>query len=385
MSSTPSAQDILATLVGFPTVSKTSNLELIDWVEAQLVTAGARCERIPSEDGERSNLHAILGPEVDGGVILSGHTDVVPVTGQDWHTDPWTLTETQGRAFGRGTCDMKGFIACALASLPELASKPLKRPVHFAFSYDEEIGCQGAPAMIRQIASQSPKPSCAIIGEPTDMRVVTGHKGLYSIHVEVSGHEAHSSLVEDGACAVSYMSELMSFLLAQGEDWRVSAPDDSPFDPPYGTITIGQVGGGTAANILAKSAWFESLTRPGPWDNGPELGQRLRKKAREIEARMREFAPNARIEVHERSNVPPLRPEINGEAEELARALTGDNASRVVSYGTEAGQFQDGGFSVVVCGPGSINQAHQPNEFIELSQLDACMEFLSKLGDRLSA
>lgn len=376
---------ILERLIAFDTTSRNSNLALIDWVEGYLTGLGARCERVPSADGQKSNLHAIIGPEADGGVILSGHSDVVPVDGQNWSTDPFVLTEKGGKLYGRGTCDMKGFLACALAAAPDFAAAPLKRPVHFAISYDEEVGCLGAPSMISAMAAGNPKPSAVIVGEPTGMKVVTGHKGLYSVRVEVTGHEAHSSLVEAGACAVTNAVILMDFLRREAEALRAAAPADSPFDPPFGTLTIGRMGGGSAVNILAKDAWFEALMRPAPWDDGPGLGRRLRALAAEVETDMRRTAPGARVTVTEMSNVPPLRPENEGEAEMIARALTGDNAPRVVSYGTEGGQFQDGGFSSVICGPGHIDQAHQPDEFVEISQLEACLAFLKKLEQRLSA
>jgi acetylornithine deacetylase len=375
----------LARLVGFDTTSRNSNLDLIEAVEAFLTGLGARCERIVSPDGAKANLHAVLGPEVDGGVVLSGHSDVVPVDGQDWSSEPFTLTERDGKLYGRGTCDMKGFIACSLAAAPAFAAAPLKRPVHFAFSYDEEVGCLGAPDMIKAMAGRAPRPSAVIVGEPTMMQVVTGHKGLYSVRVEVHGKEAHSSLVNDGACAVTHAGRLMAFLHAQSEDLKAAAPADSPFNPPHGTLTVGRVGGGTAVNILAKHAWFEALMRPAPWDDGPGLGARLTARAAEIEAEMRETAPDARITVAVMSNVPPLKPEDSGEAETLARALTGDNSPRVVAYGTEGGQFQEAGFSTVVCGPGSIEQAHQADEFVAIEQLEACDALMVKLRERLSA
>ncbi len=380
---------LLERLIAFDTTSRNSNLALIDWVEAYMEGLGARCERVASPDGRKANLHAVLGPEVDGGVVLSGHSDVVPVDGQDWSSDPFAAEIRGDKLYGRGACDMKGFIACALAAAPDLAKADLKRPVHFAFSYDEEVGCLGAPAMIKAMAAMSPRPSAVIVGEPTDMRVVTGHKGLYSVRVDVRGKEAHSSLVDSGACATTYSVELMNHLLQEAAALRAAAPEDSPFDPPFGTLTIGRMGGGTAVNILAGHAWFEALMRPAPWDDGPGLGERLQAKAAEVEARMRDAAPEASVTVQVMSNVPPLSPEDEaeggGEAETLARQLTGDNQPRVVAYGTESGQFQEAGFSAVVCGPGSIEQAHQPDEFVALDQLEACMGFLKRLEERLSA
>lgn len=375
----PAAIDELRTLVAFDTTSRNSNLELIDYVEAKLTGLGARCERIPSEDGRKANLHAVFGPQVDGGIILSGHTDVVPVDGQPWTTDPWALTEKDGLLYGRGTCDMKGFSACILALAPKIAAADLKRPVHIALSYDEEVGCLGAPAMIDEIMAGPIKPSIVVVGEPTDMKVVTAHKGLFSMVVKLRGKEAHSSLVNDGACAVTHAVPLMQYLVDQAEAMKLTAPEDSPFDPPHGTLTIGEVKGGTALNILALDAEFGSLMRPCPWDDVQAIEAGLRQKAAEVEARMRQSAPEATVSVEIRSSVPAFAPEEDGAAERLARQLTGDNSSRVVSYGTEAGQFQAKGLSVVVCGPGSIEQAHQPDEFVAISQLDQCCVFLDRM------
>lgn len=373
------AIDHLRDLVAFDTTSRESNLPLIDHVEAYLAGLGARCERIPSEDGRKANLHAIIGPEADGGVVLSGHTDVVPVDGQPWSTDPWVLTERDGLLYGRGTCDMKGFSACILALAPVFAAADLKRPVHIALSFDEEVGCLGAPAMIDRIMETGPKPSIVVVGEPTDMKVVTAHKGLFSMVVKLRGREAHSSLVNDGACAVTHAVPLMQYLVDTAADMRAAAPEDSPFDPPYGTLTVGEMKGGTALNILALEAEFGTLMRPCPWDDPSAIEAGLRERAAEVEARMRESAPEASVSVEVRSSVPAFAPEEDGAAERLARQLTGDNSTRVVSYGTEAGQFQAAGLSVVVCGPGSISQAHQPDEFVAIDQLDQCCRFLERM------
>lgn len=374
---------LLRELIAHDTTSRNSNLSFIADVEARLIALGARCERVSNSDGSKANLHAVLGPEAGGGVVLSGHTDVVPVDGQAWSSDPFAMEERSGLLYGRGTCDMKGFIACALVAAETFAKAELKRPVHLAFSYDEEVGCLGAPAMIERIVANGPKPAACIVGEPTEMKVVTGHKGLYSVRVEVTGREAHSSRVEDGACAVTHAIPLMHFLHEQAARWRDAAPDTSPFDPAYGTITVGQVGGGTATNILAREAWFESLMRPAPWDDAHGVGRELRERAAAVEAEMRRHAPGASVRVHQRSDVPPLRPDADSPAERLARQLTGDNATRTVSFGSEAGQFQHAGIPTVVCGPGSITQAHQPDEFIAIDQLQACLDFMARLGERL--
>lgn len=379
------AIDHLRDLVAYDTTSRESNLPLIDHVEAYLTGLGARCERIPSEDRRKANLHATIGPEADGGVVLSGHTDVVPVDGQPWSTDPWVLTEQDGLLYGRGTCDMKGFSACILALAPALAAADLKRPVHIALSFDEEVGCLGAPAMIDRIMQSGPKPSVVIVGEPTDMKVVTAHKGLFSMVVKLRGREAHSSLVDDGACAVTHAVPLMQYLVDAAAEMRAAAPDDSPFDPPFGTLTVGEMKGGTALNILALDAEFGTLMRPCPWDDPAAVEAGLRERAAEVEARMRESAPEALVSVEVRSSVPAFAPEDDGAAERLARQLTGDNSTRVVSYGTEAGQFQAAGLSVVVCGPGSISQAHQPDEFVAIDQLDQCCRFLERMVGVLEA
>ena len=378
-----SVQSCLADLVAMPTVSRDSNLALIKYAETRLAALGAVCQRTVDESGKKANLHAILGPQIDGGVVLSGHTDVVPVDGQDWASDPFVLTPVKDRLFGRGTCDMKGFIACCLVLAENFAKLDLKRPVHFAFSYDEEVGCLGAPAMIREMTASGPQPAIAIIGEPTGMKVVTGHKGLYSVRVDVDGLEAHSSKVDAGACSVTHAVPLMQFLVDQAQAWRAAAPDDSPFDPPFGTITIGQMQGGTATNILARRAWFESLMRPAPWDDARAVGEELRVRAEAVQRQMQIAAPEARVTVTQRSDAPPLRPEQNGAAETLARRLTGDNAKRYVSFGTEAGQFQSAGLSCVVCGPGFIDQAHKPDEFVDIEQLRQCVTFLDRLSTYL--
>ena len=382
MSSHPRLEAAIAELrelVAFDTTSRHSNLPLIDHVEARLSALGAVCERIPNADGTKANLHARFGPAVDGGVVLSGHTDVVPVDGQPWSTDPWTLTEKDGLLYGRGTCDMKGFSACILALAPQIAAADLKRPIHIALSHDEEVGCLGAPAMIERIMDGPVKPGIVVVGEPTDMKVVTAHKGLFSLTVKLRGREAHSSLVKDGACAVTHAVPLMQYLVDQAARMEAAAPADSPFNPPYGTLTIGEMHGGTALNILALEAEFASLMRPAPWDDVTAIEKGLRERAAEVEAKMREGAPEAKIEITVRSNVPAFAPEEDGAAERLARQLTGDNSTRVVSYGTEAGQFQAAGLSVVVCGPGSITQAHQPDEFVAIDQLDQCCVFMEKL------
>ncbi len=375
---------MLADLVGFATVSDRSNLGLIDYAEERLADVGARTRRVPDATGEKAGLFASLGPDEPGGVVLSGHTDVVPVEGQAWASDPFVLEERDGRLYGRGACDMKGFLACALAAAPAFAEAGLKRPIHFALSYDEEVGCLGAPALIEAMVGALPPIAAVIVGEPTRMKVVSAHKGLRSFRVEITGRSTHSSLVRDGVCAVTRAVPLLAQLTEEARAMEAAAPVDSPFDPPFGTLTIGRFEGGEAVNILAGRAVFESLMRPAPWDDGDGVEARLRARAAEIEAEMRAIAPEARVAVARRSNVPPLEPEADGAAERLARALTGDNERRTVSFGTEGGQFQAAGLSTVICGPGDIAQAHQPDEFIEVDQLRQGLRFMRALADHMS-
>jgi acetylornithine deacetylase len=378
--------EILAQLVAFDTTSRGSNLALIDYVEAELAKVGVIGRRVPNADGTKTNLFATLGPNVEGGVVLSGHTDVVPVDGQPWTSDPFVLTRKGDRLFGRGTCDMKGFLALALAAAPELAQARLKRPVHLAFSYDEEIGCLGAPAMIAEIARVIPRPSAVIVGEPTSMQAVRGHKGIAAFKVTVNGREAHSSLTHLGVSAIMHAVTLMHSLTQLSQALERDADPESPFTPKGATLTIGQVNGGTAVNILARECvfWFDLRTPPGV-DPLKTLAPFFA-KAEAMDAALKDLAPEAGVRVDLRSITPPLAPEIDGPAEQLARLLAGDNGpGRVVSYAAEAGQFQGAGFSTVICGPGSIDQAHQPDEYVDVAQMARGAQFMGRLVEALSA
>jgi acetylornithine deacetylase len=377
--------EILARLVAFDTTSRGSNLALIAYVEGLLAELGVTGRRVPNAEGTKTNLFATLGPNVPGGIVLSGHTDVVPVDGQAWSSDPWVLTRRGERLYGRGTCDMKGFVALALAAAPELVKAPLTRPVHLAFSYDEEVGCLGAPAMIERIARELPTPSAVIVGEPTSMQAVRGHKGIAAFKVTVLGHEAHSSLTHLGVSAVMAAVKLMHSLTQLSETLERDADPDSPFTPKGATLTIGQVNGGTAVNILARECvfWFDLRTPPGL-----EPLAILAPFFAEVEAMdtaLRARSPDAGVKCDMRSITPPLAPEIDGAAEQLARLLAGDNGpGRVVSYAAEAGQFQGAGFSTVICGPGSIDQAHQPDEYVDVVQMERGAQFMGRLIQALS-
>lgn len=379
------AIDLLAKLVAFDTTSRGSNLALIQWVEGYLADLGVPTRRVPNADGTKSNLMATIGPAVEGGIVLSGHTDVVPVDGQPWSSDPWTLTERDGRLYGRGTCDMKGFLALALAAAPELAKATLSRPVHLAFSYDEEIGCLGAPDMIAVIAAEVPKPALVVVGEPTDMVAVRGHKGIATFTVTVTGREAHSSLTHLGISANMVAIKLMAMLVELSERLEREADPASPFTPKGASLTIGMIHGGTAGNILAREcAFLFDLRTPAGQDPMALLTDVFAAAAR-MDAEIKAKAPEGGVKIERRSLTPALAPEENGVAEAFARRLAGDNGPpRVVPYAAEAGQFQGAGFSTVICGPGSIDQAHQPDEYVEISQMQRGAAFMRRLIEDLS-
>jgi acetylornithine deacetylase len=359
-------------------------LPLIAYVEAQLAELGIASTRVPSADGTKANLYARVGPAAPGGVVLSGHTDVVPVDGQAWDSDPFVLARRGERLYGRGTCDMKGFLALALAAAPALARADLKRPAWLAFSYDEEVGCLGAPDMIAVLAREEPRPATVVVGEPTNMQAVRGHKGIAVFKVTVTGREAHSSLTHLGVSAVMAAVSLMASLKALAERLELEANPASPFSPRWPTLTIGQVQGGTAVNILARECQFVfDLRCPPGIDPLAVLGPFF-EEARGLDAELKAQAPEAGVAVARRSLTPAFAPEEDGQAERLARSLAGDNGpARVVSYAAEAGQFQQAGFSTVICGPGSIDQAHQPNEYVEISQMQRGAAFMARLVQAL--
>lgn len=377
---------VLTRLVAFDTTSRDSNLALIAHVEALLAALGVASTRVPNHDGTKANLFATLGPAIEGGIVLSGHTDVVPVDGQPWTSDPWMLTERDGRLYGRGTCDMKGFLALALATAPVFAEPGrLRRPIHLAFSYDEEIGCLGAPAMIDRIAATLPRPAAVIVGEPTNMEVVHGHKGITSYVITVTGHEAHSSLTHLGLSANMVAIELMGILADLAARLEREADPASPFLPKHATLTIGQIHGGTAVNILARECVFVFDLRSTPGTDPEALLAPFFAHAHALDAAMKARFPETGVEIVRRSLTPAFAPEPDSAAERIARSLAGDNGPpRVVPYAAEAGQFQEAGFSTVICGPGSIEQAHQPDEYVERRQIERGAAFMLRLAEMLS-
>lgn len=376
-----SPRQILDRLVAFPTVSRDSNLALVDWVEEYLDGFGITAYRVWNAERTKAGLYAHVGPEVPGGVVLSGHSDVVPVDGQAWSSDPWTVTEREGRLYGRGTCDMKGFVALALAALPRAQEAGLRLPLQLALSYDEEFGCTGAPAMIAEMARRLPKAASVIVGEPSRMQVVTAHKGSPAFRVLVRGHEVHSSLLHKGVNAIMSGARLIDWANRMNEQNRAKEPSAVAglFDPPWTTLHVGTISGGTAENITAAECRFGFSFRVVPDESPSDWIAALKAEAARLEAEMQAVHPDAGITMEPIFDVPPLSPETDGPAEALVRRLTGDNATRVVSYGTEAGQFQAEGYSAVVCGPGDIAQAHQPDEYLELAQFEAGEAFLDRL------
>jgi acetylornithine deacetylase len=375
--------EILARLVAFDTTSRNSNLALIEWVETFLGKRGIVSHRVANADGTKSNLYALIGPEAPGGVVLSGHTDVVPVDGQPWSSDPWVVTERAGKLFGRGVADMKSFLALALSHVDAALGASLKQPLLLAFSYDEEIGCLGAPSLIEEINRIAPKPAAVIVGEPTSMKVVSAHKGIRSFIVDVTGREAHSSLPDAGVSAVMEALTLMELVAEMGREAR--AVTHAHFHPPGPTMTIGRVDGGTATNILARKCTFMWDLRTPDVAQADAIEARFRAVADALDAAIKARAPEGGVSVTRRSNTPGLAIERDSAAEVLARALTGDNETRAVSYAAEAGLFQRAGLPAIICGPGSIEQAHQPDEWIEVSQIEEGAAFMRRLIAKLSA
>jgi acetylornithine deacetylase len=375
-------RELLARLVAFPTVSTRTNLDLIGFVEDYLAGFGVPALRVPDATGEKASLVARIGREAEGGVVLSGHTDVVPVAGQAWTTDPWTLTERDGRLHGRGACDMKGFLACALAAVPAMRAADLRRPVILAFTRDEEIGCIGAPPMIEAMLATLPRPEAVIVGEPSQMRVVTGQKGSWGFRARVRGHEVHSSLLHTGVSAIMEAAGLIDWMARTMDEAARTTPAND-FDPPWTTLHVGLIEGGTANNITARNCTFSGEVRSLPDEGVAIWRERILAEAERRGASMRRVHPDAGIAFETRMDLPGFA--AAGPAEALARALTGDNGRHVVSYQTEAGHFQDRGLSTVICGPGSIAQAHQPDEFITRAQLDAGAAFVHRLIARLAA
>lgn len=379
-----SALDLVKQLVSFDTTSRSSNLSLIGFVQEMLEDAGARVRLTYNEDKSKANLFASFGPERDGGYVLSGHTDVVPVDGQDWSSDPFEPEMRDGKLFGRGTADMKGFIGTALSLAGDISGAPLLLPIHFALSYDEEVGCAGVPGLLEDITHAGIKPALAIIGEPTEMRVVGAHKSGAVIHTHCRGREGHSSAPDKGANAVMMAGEFVAHLQVLAEDLKQDR--DTHFDPPYTTVQANMIEGGTAANVIARDARVTWEYRALPDRDPDSIVERAQDYAVEkILPKYKTRIPEARIETKVHARYPGLILDADSPAIALAREISGANAVETVAYGTEAGLFQRAGIPAVVCGPGSIDQAHKADEYVALSELGACEKFLRRVIARATS
>ncbi|MCX7560275.1 acetylornithine deacetylase [Sulfitobacter sp. F26204] len=376
---------ILSDLIAFPTVSADSNLEMIAYLASRLQDCGAQVDILADESGKKANLFATLGPLCDGGIVLSGHSDVVPVTDQDWASDPFALLERNGRLYGRGSCDMKGFIAATLAMAPVFAQRIRNRPLHFAFTYDEETGCFGASHLARTLIERALKPSLAIIGEPTSMGIVEGHKGCHEYSTRFQGLEGHGSSPDLGVNAVEYAVRYVSRLMELRDHLKTMAPENSRFDPPCTTLNIGALNGGTVHNVIASKAQVDWEMRPVQAGDAEFVKEAMKTYCNDVLLpAMHAVHPSASIETEVIGEVAGLTPTDNNEALRIVAGLTGANSASVVPFGTEAGIFQAIGMDVVVCGPGSIDQAHKADEYLEIDQLAQCLTMLDRLGTELS-
>ncbi|WP_407946445.1 acetylornithine deacetylase [Paracoccus aminophilus] len=385
MTATPSTLDILRRLISFETISRRSNLDLLDYVESLLGPAGARIERFAHDDGSRANLWASVGPEIAGGVVLSGHSDVVPVAGQDWTRDPFTLTEEDGRYYGRGTTDMKGFVAAAIRALLLAAKRPLTRPLHLALSYDEEIGCMGVRSLIAAIEARPLRPALCIIGEPTGMKIATGHKGKTGYRACCFGQEGHSALAPQALNAIHLGAAFIASLEARQAELALTGHRDPAYDIPYSTLHAGIMRAGTALNIVPNLCEIDFEIRNLAEDDPAEILAGLALDAETIAAPHRDRFPQARIEITEISGYPGLTTPDSDPVIALLRRITGENGPAIkVAFGTEGGLFQQAtGMSTAICGPGFMDQGHKPDEFISAAQLALCDQSLARLVGEL--
>ncbi len=375
------AQAMLARLVSFDTTSRDGNIPLIAFVESYLDGWGIPHFRVDYEAGKKTNLFATIGPDISGGIVLSGHTDVVPVDGQNWQSNPFMLDERDAKLYGRGTCDMKGFIAVALAMVPKFKSANLKTPIHLALSCDEEVGCKGVRPLVAHIRDHMKKPKLVIVGEPTSMQVVNAHKAAITFSTEVTGHEAHSSLTDQGVNAIMVAGELLGEINRIKHDLIERGDPTGRFNPAYSTIHVGVIEGGTAKNIIPRKCLFQWETRLLPTADTDEVLTRVEKFSKTLEPAMKKIADDTGIQNTQTNAVPGLAPEENSPAEYLALHLAEANGTHAVSYCTEAGLFQQIGIPAIICGPGSIEQAHKPDEFIAISEMQKCETFMQRLRE----
>jgi len=382
----PTSRALLERLVAFPTVSRDSNLALIDFIRDYLDGLGVDSELFHNRERTKANLFATVGPSDRGGIVLSGHTDVVPVDGQAWSVEPFRLTEREGRLYGRGTADMKGFIAAALAIVPRLLQQPLNLPVHLAFSYDEEVGCLGVRSLLANLRERPCRPRLCLIGEPSELRPVLGHKGKLAMRCQVRGAACHSAYAPYGVNAIEYAVRLISRLGEIGERLARREHHDDRFDPPFSTVQTGVIQGGRALNIVPAECAFEFEVRSLPGFDAQRVVDELQGYAStDLEPRMRAVRPDTGIELEQLSAYPAMSTPPDSEAARLVAALSGSSAFGTVAYGSEGGLFDQSGIPAVVCGPGSMDQGHKPDEFVTVDQLARCDAMLARLVDRLRA
>ena len=384
----PETLKILSDLIKFQTVSGTSNLKLIKYCEKKLSKLGAISFKTFHDSKQQANLFSTINGKKKsdgGGIILSGHTDVVPASGKKWSSDPFIATEKNNKIYGRGSCDMKGFIACTLALAPFFASKNLKKPIHFSFTYDEETACQGAPIMLKELKKRNVKCSICIVGEPTSMKAVQAHKGCSEYSTYFTGLAGHGSAPDKGVNAVEYASRYINKLMELREELKKRVPKNSVFTPPYSTIQIGGIKGGLARNVIADQCTVDWEMRPVIPEDGKFVTENIEAYAKNVLLpEMRKVYPKANIKKEIIGEIMGFTKEEKSDAVNLVCNLTGDNSRDVVSFGTEAGLFQELGISTVVCGPGSIEQAHKIDEYVSFDQLKLCLKMLIDLKEQLT-
>lgn len=374
---------VLTDLIGYPSISSESNLDIINYLSDKIKSLGGKIDIIKTADNKQANIFATIGPEIDGGIVLSGHTDVVPAKELNWNSDPFKLTRKDDLLYGRGSCDMKGFIASTIVAAEILKNKNLNYPVHFSYTYDEEIGCFGARHLIKELKKYKYKPSIVIIGEPTNMEIIEAHKGDCEYTTCFHGIEGHASNPEKGLSAIQYGSLFTNKLFEIGNELKRRAPSDSPFNPPWTTVQVGKIEGGVAHNVIAGQCSIDWEMRPINEEDKNFVKNNLLKYCQnKLLPEMQSKFAEAKIETETIGEIPGLIPQKDNQARVIMQDLLQSNSTGVISFGTEAGIFQEMNMDVVVCGPGSIDQAHKANEFVSISELDKCLQNLLKLLDQ---
>jgi len=384
----PETKKILSELIKFQTVSGTSNIALIEYCEKKLSKVGATSFKTFDEAKKRVNLFSTVNGKSKvsgGGVILSGHTDVVPASPKEWTSDPFIATEKNNKIYGRGSTDMKGFIACSLALAPYFASQNLKNPIHFSFTYDEETACQGAPILIKELKKRKLNCSICIIGEPTNMKAVEAHKGCYEYSTHFTGLAGHGSNPDKGVNAVEYANLFISELMRLREELKKREPKNSIFIPPYSTLQIGRIKGGLARNVIADQCSVDWELRPVVPEDGEFVNKSMDAYVKNtLLPKMQKVYPKASIQKEIIGEIIGFTKEEKSDAVNLVCNLTGDNSRETVAFGTEAGLFQEIGISTVVCGPGSVKQAHTIDEYVSFDQLKLCLKMLIDLKEKIT-